>query len=313
MLLILAVTESNKLPSKTMKILISGASGLIGTAIANSLLQKGHQVVALRRNTTKTTPCWNIESKEINLGSDQQIDVVIHLAGENIVAGRWSQQRKDRILNSRVEGTKLIADFFAKADYRPKVIISASAIGFYGDRGNEELNEDSDKGSGFLADVCQQWEDSTESAANAGIRVVNIRSGMVLSAKGGALAKMLFPFKIGLGGILGNGKQYISWITIDDVVGIINHIINNEDLHGPINLVSPNPVTNHCFTKELGKILNRPTILPLPTFLVRIIFGEMGKELLLTSTKVIPGKLQRSGYSFKDPTLDIALKNLLTD
>jgi hypothetical protein len=295
-----------------MKILISGASGLIGTAIANSLVLKGHQVAALHRNTTKTTPYWNIAGKEINLGIDRQIDVVIHLAGESIVAGRWSRPKKERILKSRVEGTRLIADFFAKAAYQPKVIISASAIGFYGNRGNEELNEDSAKGSGFLADVCKQWEDATEAASKSGIRVVNIRSGMVLSAKGGALAKMLLPFKIGFGGIIGNGKQYISWITIDDVVGIINHIINNEDLHGPINLVSPNPVTNHCFTKELGKILNRPTIFLLPAFLARIIFGEMAEELLLTSAKVIPGKLQDSGYFFKNPTLDGALKNLLT-
>lgn len=295
-----------------MKVLISGASGLVGTAVTNSLSQKGHQVVALQRNTTKTTPYWHIDRQEINLGRDQQVDVVIHLAGESIASGRWSRSKKERILRSRVAGTTLISEFFAKANYRPKILISASAIGFYGNRGSEELTEDSARGSGFLADVCQQWEDATAVAAKSGIRVMNIRSGMILSANGGALAKMLPPFKLGLGGVIGAGHQYISWISINDLVEIINHIIHNEDLRGPINLVSPNPVTNYDFTKKLGEIIRRPTILPLPPFLAEIIFGEMAKELLLASTRVRPGKLQKSGYNFKYPTLEMALRDLLS-
>lgn len=295
-----------------MKILISGASGLIGKAIANHLSQEGHQILSLLRNTI-TTPYWDLEKKIIELGDNHKIDVVIHLAGENIAAGRWNQQKKDRILKSRVEGTKLIATFFSKAKYRPRVIISGSAIGIYGNRGTEELTEESTKGSGFLSEVCAQWERSISSVSESGIRVVNVRFGMVLSSKGGALAKMLFPFKIGLGGIIGDGDQYISWISINDVVGVINHIINNENLSGPINVVSPNPVTNFNFTKVLGRILHRPTVLPLPAFLAKLIFGEMAEELLLSSTKVSPNKLLKSGYSFQEPTLDIALAKLLTN
>ena len=297
---------------KTMKILISGASGLIGKAIASSLSQEGHHVLSLHRNTT-TTPYWDLENKIIELGDNQKIDVVIHLAGENIAQGRWNQQKKERILKSRVEGTKLISAYFSKAKYQPKVIISGSAIGIYGNRGNEELTEESSKGSGFLAKVCSQWEQAISSAVASGIRVVNVRFGMVLSAKGGALGKMLFPFKLGLGGRIGNGRQYISLITINDLAGVINHIINNENLSGPINVVSPNPVTNLEFTKVLGEILHRPTVMPLPAFLAKVIFGEMGEELLLSSTKVIPGKLLKSGYLFQEPTLNIALKKLLTD
>jgi len=294
-----------------MKILISGASGFIGKAVKNSLSLKGHKVVPLHRDTTQKTPYWNIENKVIELGDDHQIDVVIHLAGENIAQGRWSKKKKERILKSRVEGTRLICDFFSKTNYQPKIIISGSAIGFYGNRGDEELNEESARGSGFLPEVCSQWEEATKAASTSGIRVANMRFGMVLSPKGGAFAKMLFPFKIGLGGTIGNGKQYMSWITLVDVVEIIDQIIKNEALCGPINIVSPNPVTNSYFTKMLGKTLHRPAILPFPAFLAKIIFGEMAKELLLASAKVIPSKLQKNGYVFKYPTLETALKRLV--
>ena len=294
-----------------MKILISGASGLIGKEILNSLAEQGHQIISLQRKSAPTTPYWDIENEIIELGANQKIDVVIHLAGESIAEGRWNQRKKERIKNSRVKGTKLLSEYFSKANYQPKIFISGSAIGFYGNRGDEKLSEESKKGTGFLSDVCYQWEEATTKASQSGIRVANIRFGMVLSSKGGALKKMLLPFKMGLGGIIGNGKQYISWVTINDVVGIINHIIKNKNLKGPINIVSPNPVTNHNFTKTLGKILNRPTFFPLPAFLAKILLGEMAQELLLSSTKVIPSKLQKSGYIFKNATLKNAFKNML--
>jgi len=296
-----------------MKILISGASGLIGQEITFSLSTKGHQVLSLHRNTTKKYPYWNIEKNKIDLGKEAEIDVVINLAGENIAQGRWTAKKKNRILRSRIDGTKLIAEYFSKAQYKPKIIISGSAIGYYGNRNEEILDEKSIKGSGFLADVCSEWEAVTEIASQSDIRVANLRFGMVLSSKGGALAKMLFPFKLGLGGIIGDGKQYMSWITVHDVVEIITHVINTETINGPVNVVSPEPVTNCQFTKALGKILHRPTIFPLPAIFAKIIFGEMAQELLLTSTKVQPEKLLQSGYVFKDPTLEGALKSLLTD
>ena len=294
-----------------MKILISGASGLIGKAIMNSLADQGHQVISLQRKSSSIIPYWDIENGIIELGANQRIDVVIHLAGESIAEGRWNQQKKERIKNSRINGTKLLSEYFSKANYQPKVFISGSAIGFYGNRGDEELSEKSKKGIGFLSDVCYQWEDATSLASQSGIRVANIRFGMVLSSKGGALKKMLLPFKIGLGGVIGNGQQYISWITINDVVGIVNYIIKNEDLQGPINVVSPNPVTNYNFTKILGEKLNRPTLFPLPAFLAKILLGEMAKELLLSSTKVTPRKLQKSGYIFKNTTLENAFEKML--
>lgn len=297
-----------------MKILISGGSGLIGRAVSHLLEEEGHQVVSLKRKSTSSeTPYWDIENHIIELGAYQKIDVVIHLAGESIAEGRWNQQKKERIKNSRVKGTKLLSEYFSKATYQPKVFISGSAIGFYGSRGEEELSENSQKGTGFLSDVCTQWEEATSKVALSGIRVAKVRFGMVLSSKGGALKKMLFPFKAGFGGIIGDGKQYVSWVTIDDVVGIISHIIKSENLAGAINVVSPTPVTNQIFTKTLGKVLKRPTILPLPAFLAKILLGEMAQELLLSSTKVIPSKLQESGYIYKHATLENALEDMLTD
>lgn len=295
-----------------MKILISGASGLIGSEITSFLINHKHQVIFLQRKSASQKPYWNIENEIIDIEDDLQIDVVINLAGESIAEGRWNQLKKEKIKNSRVKGTKLLSEYFSKVSYKPKVFISASAIGFYGDRGNEIITEASTKGTGFLSDVCYEWEEATNIVSEAGIRVANIRLGMVLSSNGGALQKMLLPFKIGLGGIIGNGKQYVSWVNISDVVGIINHIINNEELNGPINTVSPNPVTNYQFTKILGKQLNRPTVFPLPAFLAKLLLGEMAQELLLSSIKAIPGKLQQSGYSFKSPTLEEALESTVT-
>jgi uncharacterized protein (TIGR01777 family) len=289
-----------------MKILISGASGLIGREIAKALSLKGCQILSLNRRRPQTPPYWDIKKKIIQLGANAKIDAVIHLAGENIAGGWWTSGKKNKILNSRVEGTKLIAGYFSEALYKPKVIISGSAVGYYGNRGGEELTENSAMGSGFLSEVCYQWEKASEIAAKSGIRVVNIRFGMVLSEKGGALAKMLVPFRAGLGGVVGDGKQYISWITMEDVVEAIGYIIKNENLNGPVNLVSPAPVTNDQFTKILGQFLRKPTVLPFPAFLAKLIFGEMANELLLASAKVQPKKLLESGYSFKHPTLETA-------
>jgi uncharacterized protein (TIGR01777 family) len=257
-------------------------------------------------------PYWDIENGIIELGPHQEIDIVIHLAGESIAEGRWNQQKKERIRNSRVKGTKLLSEYFSKTSYKPEVFISGSAIGFYGSRGEEELSENSKKGTGFLSDVCSQWEEASSKVSLSGVRVANVRFGMVLSSNGGALQKMLLPFKMGFGGIIGDGEQYISWVTIDDVVGIINHILKTEKLKGPINVVSPTPATNYQFTKALGKVLRRPTVFPLPAFLARIVFGEMAQELLLSSTKVFPRKLQEHNYMFKHATLENALFDTVT-
>ncbi len=290
-----------------MKILLSGASGLIGRKLSRDLSRQGHEVIALQRNSPAAPPYWNIENKIVDLGHQQKIDAVIHLAGENIAAGRWSKKRKVAIRNSRIIGTALLAEYVAKLEEKPKVFVSCSAVGFYGHRPNETLNEQSSQGSGFLAEVCKDWETATAAAGQAGIRVVNIRLGMVLSSSGGALKKMLTPFKLGLGGIVGHGQQVVSWIAIDDVVGAISHILGNDQLRGPVNLASPHSVTNCTLTKTLGHILNRPTILPLPAFLAKFLLGEMAEELLLSSTEVLPGKLQSTGYKFRYTSLEKTL------
>ncbi len=297
---------------RIVKLLISGASGLIGKALVKSLIQEGHHVFTLNRHSNQTTPYWDIDKKIIALGNNTQYDGIIHLAGENIAQGRWSTDKKDRILQSRVKSTTLLAEYFSKTAHRPQVFISGSAIGIYGNRGDEVLNEKSSYGTGFLSDVCKQWEQTTQVATQAGIRVVNIRLGMVLSRNGGALGKMILPFKMGLGGVIGSGKQYISWITVNDVVGIIHHILNNEEIKGPINLVSPEPATNYQFTKKLGDALHRPSVLPFPAFMAKLLFGEMADSLLLTSTKVYPEKLLQSGYRFEDETLDSAFARLFS-
>jgi len=295
-----------------MKVLITGSSGLLGLALDKSLSANGHEVVRLlRNNLVKDSPHWNPEKGIINLEGFSSIDVVIHLAGDNISDGRWNAVKKSRILNSRVDGTKLISEFLGKLNPKPKVFISGSAIGIYGHCENNVIDEKSKPGTGFLSDVCQQWEESTRPAINAGIRVVNIRTGTVLSTLGGALKKMLLPFKMGLGGIIGDGTQYMSWVSINDVSEMIQYVMTNESIHGPVNLVSPHPVSNYEFTKTLGGILRRPTIFPMPAFMARLIFGEMANELLLSSIRVIPQKLMDSGYKFQHFKLDTALQYLL--
>ena len=297
-----------------MKVLISGASGLVGRALSQRLEHDGHSVSALVRNESSLPEgavYWD-PSRDILAGEHLEgFDAIVHLAGEPIASGRWTPERKARIRDSRVEGTRLLASRLAGCAAPPKVLVSASAIGYYGDRGDEALAEDSAPGEGFLADVCRAWEAATEPAVSAGIRVVNLRVGLVLAATGGALAKMLPPFKLGLGGTLGGGKPWMSWIHLDDLVGAILHAVETESLAGPVNGVAPAAVTNRTFTKTLGSVLGRPTILPAPTPVLRIALGEMADELLLSSTRVTPQQLVDSGYAFTHAELGDALRDLL--
>lgn len=295
-----------------MKVLVTGSSGLIGSALTASLEADGHVVVRLPRKPASVgAPYWSPDQGIIVLEGIGALDAVVHLAGDNISQGRWTAHKKARILGSRVTGTKLLAEHFAASRHKPKVFVSASAIGYYGDRGDELLDEDSPPGKGFLADVGRQCEAASAAAAAAGIRVVNTRFGIVLSTRGGALGKMLPPFKLGLGGVLGNGSQFFSWVSIADVVRMIRHVIETESLRGPVNLVAPNPVTNREFTKALGQVLRRPTLLAMPAFAARLAFGEMAEEALLSSTRVLPRKMLDSGYAFLHPDLASALAHLL--
>lgn len=296
-----------------MKVLVTGSSGLIGSALTDSLSANSHEVVRLlRHNVTEGSPFWDPERGIVNLADVRDIDAVVHLAGDSIAEGRWDERKKARIIHSRVRGTKLLAEFFATSQNKPRVIVFASAIGIYGDRGDALVDEASAPGTGFLADVVKQWEEATVAAADAGIRVASVRLGVVLSAAGGALKKMLLPFSMGLGGIIGNGKQYMSWVCLDDVVEMIQHVIANDSLRGPVNLVSPNAISNREFTRLLGHALHRPTLFPMPAFAVRIAFGEMADDLLLASTRVAPKKLMDSGYTFRYPNLEETLKHILS-
>ena len=294
-----------------MKVLITGTSGLIGSALAKSLTAGGHSAISLQRqNNNPDSPVWDPENCVMDLARVRDIYAVVHLAGENIADGRWSETKKNRILYSRVRGTKLLVEYFANSNHKPQVIISASAVGFYGDRGAEIVDEDSKAGNGFLANVCVQWEDALKVAVEAGIRVIKVRFGTVLSKKGGALKKMLLPFKLGLGGVFGSGEQYMSWVSIDDAVAMIQYVMTNDSLQGPVNFVTPNALNNRKFTRTLGQVLSRPTIFPLPAFAARIALGEMANELLLSRNHVYLSKLMKSGYKCLHPELNQALINL---
>lgn len=295
-----------------MKILVTGSSGLIGTALKQSLIETGHEVRGLLRVQHEGEPFWDIENGVIDL-SGYAPDVVVNLAGENLTDRRWNTTKKQRILNSRINGTRLQVDYFANASDKPAVFISGSAIGFYGNRGDEIVDEDSEAGSGFAAELCQQWEATTQPLKQAGIRVVNIRTGIVLSPAGGALQKMLLPFKLGLGGVLGSGKQYVSWLSIDDMVDMLKFVMSKESISGPVNMVSPKPVTNYKLTKALGSALHRSTVFPMPAFIARLLFGEMADELLLSSIRVRPEKMLEAGYKFHHTDLNEALKHLLKE
>jgi uncharacterized protein (TIGR01777 family) len=293
------------------RILVSGVSGPIGAALLPSLKSREYEITRLVRGkvTGANQISWE-PGKPIAPGDVSGFDAVIHLAGESIV-GRWTNDKKNRIRESRVAGTTALAQALSQARFKPQVFACSSAIGYYGDRGNEILNERSAPGAGFLPDVCREWEAATKAAAQAGIRTVQMRTGVVLSPKGGALGKMLTPFKLGVGGKMGDGKQWMSWIDVQDMVGAIHHILKSDLLQGPVNMVAPKPVTNAEFTTTLASVLARPAILPVPAFAVKLAFGEMGETVLLGSQRVEPAQLVMSGYPFHFSNLRGSLENNL--
>jgi uncharacterized protein (TIGR01777 family) len=296
-----------------MKILISGSHGLVGTALIKSLESEGHEVFSLVRYAPRSHAEveWSPDRYSIALAMIEGFDAVVNLAGESIAEGRWTDDKKRRIRESRVKGTKLLGDALANLTKPPRTFICASAIGYYGNRGDEILTETSAPGDDFLAEVCVEWEKATALATQKGIRVVNARFGVILDKNGGALAKMLPPFRMGVGGKVGSGKQWMSWIALDDVVGGIKFALANDSLKGPVNFVAPAPVPNAEFTKTLGKVLSRPTLFPIPAFGVRLMFGEMGDALLLSSQRVEPARLISEGYQFQYSPLEVALPNVL--
>ena len=297
-----------------MRILVTGSSGLVGSALLPALQAAGHETTRLVRPPREPAPgfaVWDPAAGTLDPEAVAGHDAVINLAGENIAGGRWTKARKERIRDSRVKGTRLLAETLAGMDAPPKTLISASAIGYYGDRAGELLREFHEPGEGFLPEVCVEWEQATEPARKAGVRVVLARIGIVLSTEGGALEKMLTPFKLGVGGRIGGGWQYMSWIHLDDIVGAMLHILDTPVLEGPVNLVAPDALDNRDFTKTLGRVLRRPTIFPLPGFVAKLMFGEMAEELLLGSTRVDPERLKQTRYRFRFPRLEGALKDLL--
>jgi uncharacterized protein len=294
-----------------MNVLVTGASGFIGSALVPALTAGGHAV----RRLTRGTPTdgaeyrWDPEGGAIEPAALTGVDAVVHLAGET-VDGRWNAAKKDRIVRSRVDGTRTVSEALAALEPRPRVLVCASAVGLYGNRGDEWLTEESTPGQSFLAEVVRQWEAASRPAEEAGIRVVRLRFGIVLSPAGGALRRMLIPFRLGLGGRLGSGRQWMSWIALDDVVSAIEHALVTEELAGAANAVAPNPVTNAEFTKTLGRVLRRPAILPVPRPVLRAVLGEFAGELL-SSVRAVPGRLPETGFEFRRPALEPALRVLL--
>jgi uncharacterized protein (TIGR01777 family) len=293
------------------RVLVSGVSGPIGKALVPSLHSRGYEVVRLVRRapSDKSQISWD-PLKPVDPRAVSGFDAVIHLAGESIV-GRWTAPKKAKIRDSRVVGTQNLAAALAQAQAKPQVLVCSSAVGYYGDRSDDILNESSAPGAGFLADVCRDWEAATHAATQAGIRTVNIRTGVVLSPTGGALGQMLTPFRLGLGGRIGNGRQWMSWIDVQDLVGAVLYILTNESLRGPVNMVAPNPVTNAEFTRTLAGVLSRPAIFPLPALVVKTLFGEMGETVLLGSQRVPPRRLLDTGYKFQFTNLGDSLRNTL--
>ncbi|MEE8477574.1 MAG: TIGR01777 family oxidoreductase [Gemmatimonadales bacterium] len=298
--------------SPRLTVAITGASGLIGRTMSSYLEAAGHRVRPVVRSTPRNNQIgWHPDSGAIDQASFEGLDAVIHLAGENVAARRWTTRQMARIRESRTTGTRLLAETLAGLERPPRILVSASAIGYYGDRGSEEIDEDTGPGEGFLADVAEEWERSTDPAADGGIRTVLTRFGVVLSPSGGALAKMLPPFRAGLGGRLGSGRQWMSWISLDDVLGGLESVLFDENLSGPVNLVGPAPVTNADFAKVLAGVLCRPALLPVPSVVLHATLGLMADDLLLASTRVVPRRLRESGYVFRHSNLETALRHVL--
>ncbi len=296
-----------------MRILISAASGLIGSAVSSALTVDGHTVVRLVRRAPRGEADevrWDPAAGVLDSAAVVGFDAVVHLSGERIL-GRWTAAKKAAIRASRVGSTALLARALAQSPRPPRAFVAASAIGYYGDRGDEVLTEDSPPGTDWLARLCAEWEAAAGPAARRGIRVVHLRTGLALSRAGGALARMLLPFRLGLGGPVGNGWQYWSWIAIDDVVGAVRHLLASPDVRGPVNLTAPQPVTSREFARTLGHVLGRPALLPVPAFVLRLLFGEAADAALLTGSRVAPTKLQASGYFFLYPHLEAALRHVL--
>jgi uncharacterized protein (TIGR01777 family) len=296
-----------------MEIAITGSGGLIGSAVASSLEAAGHRVTRMVRSRSiagQGVAYWNPDTGELDLPALEGKDAVIHFAGENI-SQRWTSRAKARIRDSRVKATRFLAEQIGRVQRPPKLLLSASAIGYYGERGDEVLTEASPPGLGFLSDVCGEWEAAAGTAGQWASRIVLLRIGIVLSSAGGALAKMLPPFRLGVGGKLGSGRQYMSWVTLDDAVGAISYVLATSSIRGPVNVVAPAPVTNLDFTKALGRALSRPTLFPVPRLAVSLGFGEMGRELLLASSRVQPARLASSGFTFRHPEIEQALRHVL--
>ena len=297
-----------------MRVLISGSHGLVGQALIGSLTNDGHEIHRLVRRGRAVGSSeieWHPNQGLIGADRLEGLDAVVHLAGESIASGRWSAEKKQKIRDSRVNGTQLLSRSLAQLSRPPATFICASAIGYYGNRGDEVLTEQSPPGNDFLSQVCVEWENATQPAVEKGIRTVNARFGIILAKDGGALAKMLPPFSMGVGGRIGDGKQWMSWIALVDVVAALRFVITNEAVEGAVNIVAPNPVRNADFTKALGKALGRPTLFPIPAFGVRLAFGEMADALLLASQRVEPARLKDFGYEFKHEDIGKTLAHVL--
>jgi uncharacterized protein (TIGR01777 family) len=296
---------------RRMKILISGASGLVGSALAPFLTTQGHEVVRLGRSARDGCVQWDPAAGTIDESALAGVDAVVHLAGANVGSGRWTASRKKEILESRVVPTRFLVDVCGRMPKPPSVFVSASASGFYGNTGEREIDEDEPAGTGFLADVCRQWEAEAMRAADFGMRAICLRTGVVLTPKGGALAKLLPVFRVGLGGPAGNGRQWMSWIAIDDLLAVILHVVSNSAWTGPVNVVSPNPVQNAEFSTVLGKVLGRPSAVAVPSLALKAMFGQMARETILASACLRPRRLIDSGFQFQFETIEPALRHLL--
>ena len=300
---------------RAMSIAVSGTSGLVGSALSRAIVERDWKLRRLvrghsSRGQAENIP-WDTDSGLVNCTALSGVDAVVHLAGENIATGRWTAAKKFRIQDSRVVGTHKLCKSLAAMSNPPRVLVCASAIGYYGDRGDHPLGESELPGRGFLPEVCTQWERATQPAVDAGIRVVQMRIGVVLSPEGGALKQMLTPFRLGLGGKIGSGRQYWSWISLPDLVRSLLFAVETEELSGPVNAVAPNAVSNTEFTRVLGRVLRRPTLFPLPGFVARLVLGEMADELLLSSIRVVPERLQQNDFQFEHPDLETALRAVL--